>query len=101
MLALDRGAGIEDVSAAMTDGYSTAGTPGNGLGAISRLSETFQLYTLPGRRNGVSRGCCERRKMRKAVASKMSAISAPVTGEPFAAMRGARSTTGPEYLHRS
>lgn len=48
MLALDKGNGIQDVSAALTDGYSTAGTPGNGLGAISRLSSTFQIYTLPG-----------------------------------------------------
>jgi anti-sigma regulatory factor (Ser/Thr protein kinase) len=48
VLGLDKGKGIEDVSAALQDGYSTAGTPGNGLGAISRLSGTFQLYTVSG-----------------------------------------------------
>lgn len=48
VLALDRGKGIEDVSAALQDGYSTAGTPGNGLGAMSRLASTFQIYSAPG-----------------------------------------------------
>jgi anti-sigma regulatory factor (Ser/Thr protein kinase) len=48
VLALDKGKGIESVSAALQDGYSTAGTPGNGLGAISRLAGTFQIYTGKG-----------------------------------------------------
>jgi anti-sigma regulatory factor (Ser/Thr protein kinase) len=49
VLALDKGPGIGDVSAALKDGYSTAGTPGNGLGAIRRLSTRFDLYTAPKR----------------------------------------------------
>ncbi len=48
LLALDKGKGIASVSEALRDGYSTAGTPGNGLGAISRLSSYFQIYTAPG-----------------------------------------------------
>jgi anti-sigma regulatory factor (Ser/Thr protein kinase) len=48
VLALDKGKGIDNVSSALQDGYSTAGTPGNGLGAISRLSGTFQVYTGSG-----------------------------------------------------
>jgi anti-sigma regulatory factor (Ser/Thr protein kinase) len=47
VLALDKGPGIRDVSAALKDGYSTAGTPGNGLGAVRRLSTRFDLYTAP------------------------------------------------------
>jgi hypothetical protein len=31
----------------MQDGYSTAGTPGNGLGAIERLSSTLAIDTRP------------------------------------------------------
>jgi anti-sigma regulatory factor (Ser/Thr protein kinase) len=38
VLALDRGPGIADLTRAMEDGYSTAGTPGKGLGAIRRLA---------------------------------------------------------------
>ena len=38
LLALDTGAGMRDIAACMADGYSTAGTPGNGLGAVRRLS---------------------------------------------------------------
>ncbi|HVF39292.1 MAG TPA: ATP-binding protein, partial [Gemmatimonadaceae bacterium] len=36
MIAVDKGPGIRDIGRALTDGYSTRGTPGNGLGAISR-----------------------------------------------------------------
>ncbi|SDC51308.1 ATP-binding protein [Paraburkholderia lycopersici] len=48
LLALDRGPGMTDVSAALTDGHSTAGTPGTGLGAIRRLSNQFAIYSQPG-----------------------------------------------------
>ena len=47
MLALDKGNGIQDVTAALRDGYSTKGTPGNGLGAMLRLASTFQVYSSP------------------------------------------------------
>jgi anti-sigma regulatory factor (Ser/Thr protein kinase) len=49
VLALDRGRGMRDVSASLRDGYSTAGTSGTGLGAISRASTTFDLFSEPGR----------------------------------------------------
>ena len=38
VVALDRGPGITDLAQAMEDGFSTAGTPGKGLGAIRRLA---------------------------------------------------------------
>ncbi len=60
MLALDKGKGIENVTAALQDGYSTAGTPGNGLGAMSRLAGTFQVYSSSGHGtggNGTARFC--------------------------------------------
>jgi anti-sigma regulatory factor (Ser/Thr protein kinase) len=49
LLSLDNGPGITDVSQAFEDGYSTAGTAGQGLGAISRLSDASSLYSLPRR----------------------------------------------------
>ncbi len=45
LVAIDRGPGM-DVNACMRDGYSTVGTPGTGLGAISRLSTLFDVYSL-------------------------------------------------------
>ena len=57
MLALDKGQGIENLSAALQDGYSTAGTPGNGLGAMSRLASTISGLLLGRKRNG---GLCSR-----------------------------------------
>jgi anti-sigma regulatory factor (Ser/Thr protein kinase) len=48
LLALDRGNGMTDVGRCMNDGYSTAGSPGNGLGAIARLADDFRIYSRPG-----------------------------------------------------
>jgi anti-sigma regulatory factor (Ser/Thr protein kinase) len=47
VLALDRGPGMSDV-ACRVDGFSTSGTPGTGLGAMSRLSAFFDCYSRPG-----------------------------------------------------
>jgi len=48
LLAIDRGRGMHDVERCMTDGYSTAGTPGTGLGAVRRLASEFDIYSEPG-----------------------------------------------------
>jgi len=48
VLALDTGPGIHDISRALGDGYSTGGTAGEGLGAVSRMSEDFDVYSVPG-----------------------------------------------------
>ncbi len=45
VLALDRGPGMADVARCLRDGYSTAGTPGGGLGAISRLAAFVDVYS--------------------------------------------------------
>lgn len=48
LLALDRGPGMRDVARCMEDGYSTAaGGTGTGLGAIRRLSDTFDIHSVP------------------------------------------------------
>jgi anti-sigma regulatory factor (Ser/Thr protein kinase) len=49
ILGLDRGRGIGDVASAMRDGHSTAGTPGEGLGAMSRVGSAFDLWSAPGK----------------------------------------------------
>ncbi|WP_245219514.1 ATP-binding protein [Pseudomonas parafulva] len=44
LLAIDRAQGF-DRAACLTDGFSTSGTQGIGLGAIERLADTFDLYS--------------------------------------------------------
>ncbi len=46
ILALDKGPGIDNISECLRDGFSTAGTPGNGLGAVKRLSAVFDIYSV-------------------------------------------------------
>ena len=48
VLALDRGPGMPDIAKCMRDGYSTAGTPGTGLGAITRVADHFDIHSTPG-----------------------------------------------------
>jgi anti-sigma regulatory factor (Ser/Thr protein kinase) len=45
MIALDRGPGMPSMPNCMRDGFSTTGSPGTGLGAISRLASVFDLYS--------------------------------------------------------
>src|SRR4030095_3669721 len=48
LLALDTGPGMAQVEQCLQDGYSTAGSPGTGLGAITRLATLWDLYSVPG-----------------------------------------------------
>ena len=45
--SMDKGPGLADVAKAMRDGFSTAGSPGSGLGSIMRLSSLFDIYSSP------------------------------------------------------
>jgi anti-sigma regulatory factor (Ser/Thr protein kinase) len=45
ILALDRGPGIANIPQAMADGYSTAGTMGEGLGAMKRIATELEIFT--------------------------------------------------------
>jgi len=48
LLAIDSGPGIRDLHACFVDGYTTAGSPGNGMGAIQRLSDELDIWSTPG-----------------------------------------------------
>jgi anti-sigma regulatory factor (Ser/Thr protein kinase) len=48
MVTIDAGPGFRDARAALRDGYSTSGTLGIGLGAIRRLADFCDLYSVPG-----------------------------------------------------
>jgi len=47
LMAIDRGPGIRDVGRCLSDGHSTTGSPGTGLGAIRRLADDFDIFSLP------------------------------------------------------
>ena len=47
IISIDRGPGMSNLASCLSDGYSTAGTPGGGLGAVARLSQEFDVYTQP------------------------------------------------------
>jgi anti-sigma regulatory factor (Ser/Thr protein kinase) len=48
LIAVDKGPGIADITRALQDGHSTAGSSGNGLGAIRRVSDVFEIYSDSG-----------------------------------------------------
>ena len=45
ILAIDKGTGIANIAEAMSDGFSTAGTMGGGLGAMSRIATKLDIFT--------------------------------------------------------
>jgi serine/threonine-protein kinase RsbT len=46
---IDHGPGIPNVELALTDGYTTGGGLGLGLSGAKRLSDEFELETVPGK----------------------------------------------------
>ena len=48
LVTIDAGPGLRDANAALRDGHSTSGTLGIGLGAIQRLADFCDLYSVPG-----------------------------------------------------
>jgi len=48
LLALDRGPGMADIATCRRDGFSTARSAGEGLGAIARQSALFEIFSRPG-----------------------------------------------------
>lgn len=47
ILSLDKGPGMSNLDECLRDGFSTSGTPGNGLGAVYRLSDLCEIYSVP------------------------------------------------------
>jgi anti-sigma regulatory factor (Ser/Thr protein kinase) len=75
ILAIDRGRGMSNVEDCMRDGYSTAGTMGTGLGAVRRLADEFDIYSVPGQ------GTVVMARFGKGLAVRHGAISLPMPGE--------------------
>lgn len=48
LTALDKGPGLADLASCLRDGFSTGGSPGNGLGAVTRQADAFDIFTRVG-----------------------------------------------------
>jgi anti-sigma regulatory factor (Ser/Thr protein kinase) len=83
IMGVDKGPGISDVAKALEDGHSTASSMGAGLGAIRRLSHTFELYTVPGSGTVVDAEFWSGRGEMSHPASNLeiACVSEPVRGE--------------------
>src|SRR5262245_1880611 len=79
ILALDKGRGMEDVTQCMRDGFSTAGTPGTGLGAIARLASRFEIYSAPGQGTGIFARVEKENRAEEGLLT--AAVSLPLGGE--------------------
>ena len=48
IVAIDRGPGMASVDQALRDGYSTAGSSGAGLGAVQRIADRCEIFSVHG-----------------------------------------------------
>ncbi|PKM77104.1 MAG: hypothetical protein CVU90_08875 [Firmicutes bacterium HGW-Firmicutes-15] len=53
----DNGPGIADIEQAITDGFSTAGSLGFGLGTVNRIMDEFNIISVQGLRKGTQIVC--------------------------------------------
>jgi anti-sigma regulatory factor (Ser/Thr protein kinase) len=96
MVTIDAGPGVRDTRAARRDGHSTSGTLGIGLGAIDRLADFCDLYSVPGHGTAlVARFWPQSRPG----ALRYAGLVRPITGETecgdaFGAAEAGASVTG-------
>lgn len=77
--AVDSGPGMPDLAASSRDGHSTTGTLGIGLGAVARLSSSYDGYSLPRRGTVLTAQFWPRRTVLQP--SLASGVTRPVVGE--------------------
>lgn len=100
VMAIDHGPGIRDVSKALLDGHSSAGSLGTGLGAVQRLSDSFEIYSGP-QVGTVVRADFRVRSTRSAkepTCIEVGVVSEPVAGEQVCGDGWAIRTTADSTL---
>jgi anti-sigma regulatory factor (Ser/Thr protein kinase) len=80
-LALDKGPGMANVEACLEDGYSTSGTSGTGLGAVSRQSVVLDIFSQPGRGTAILSRISASRTSLSPPLPRCGVVSAPYPGE--------------------
>jgi anti-sigma regulatory factor (Ser/Thr protein kinase) len=78
IVAIDAGPGVADITTSTVDGVSTAGTLGIGLGAIARMADELDMYSLPGAGTVVSATLWDGTRPPDAW---VAGISRPIVGE--------------------
>ena len=84
LLFLDRGPGMHDVARCLSDGHSTAGTPGTGFGAASRQSDVFEVHSVPGRGTAILSRIWSRQPVHTPIERgkfQVGGVSVPIAGE--------------------
>jgi len=82
VIALDNGPGISNLSESMRDGISTTGTAGNGLGAMQRLADEFDVYSRAGHGSAFYLSLWSGLKSPPLIPSlQFGAVSVPISGE--------------------
>jgi anti-sigma regulatory factor (Ser/Thr protein kinase) len=84
VLAIDRGRGMENPERCLTDGFSTAGTMGTGLGAVRRLAAEFDLYS------SADEGAVVMARIGMGTAPHLGAINLALAGEAMVCLRRKR-----------
>jgi anti-sigma regulatory factor (Ser/Thr protein kinase) len=96
LVTIDAGPGFRDATMAMRDGHSTSGTLGIGLGAIRRLADFCDLYSVPGHGTVLAARFWPQRQP---VTVSCAGLIRPITGENecgdnFGAVRDGGTLTG-------
>ncbi|MCJ2024480.1 ATP-binding SpoIIE family protein phosphatase [Methylobacterium sp. J-067] len=81
ILALDKGPGFSDTGSAMRDGHSTGGSAGEGLGAVHRLSDAFDIVSRPGLGTAVLARLSSVRGSTSGDGPSFGAVTVPLKGE--------------------
>ncbi|MFG2193266.1 SpoIIE family protein phosphatase [Streptomyces sp. NPDC048639] len=84
ILTADRGPGIPEIERCMSDGYTTSGTLGAGLGAVSRIATVFTIRSRAGEDSDAGTLVCARLTPpggREAAQQSIGALCLPVEGE--------------------
>ena len=82
LMSVDKGPGIDDIARALNDGHSTADSMGAGLGAIQRLSDSFDLYSIPGSGTVISAEFWQEKSKETSTAPlQIGVVSEPIRGE--------------------
>jgi anti-sigma regulatory factor (Ser/Thr protein kinase) len=96
MVTIDAGPGLRDAGVALRDGHSTSGSLGIGLGAIQRLADFYDLYSVPGKGTAL---VARFWPAPRAAAPPYAGLVRPITGETecgdaFGAAETERGITG-------
>jgi anti-sigma regulatory factor (Ser/Thr protein kinase) len=84
LLSLDRGPGMPDIEQCLQDRYTTGTSRGEGLGAIRRLSDESDFYSVPGEGTAILARWCSMKSLGGGIQHlRVGGISVSKHGEEF------------------